>query len=267
MSASRVYLILCVTFLTVLFNSLAWAVNSVEELRSAPISDISPSGKLKDLFEIPSKYTDLQRDTVLKDVKGKVIQWNLFVYEVERDGLQYKIITSGNENVSCSITLIALSDSDRGELLSMKTGDIISIKGVLTGETGFRTIKISPAILYKKDDIKNNSVTCYSENYSNCINMSEGVTSNMADCIETERKKIQSKIESLYQSIVSKQNAGRNEDLKKATQAWKKYREDMSGFLYEPDDGSAAKIRSLGWMLEETNRFCVLLKGQANFLQ
>jgi hypothetical protein len=130
---------------------------------SAQVIDISPE-TLRPLFELGSEHTDLQRENAKKQIKNKIIEWNLQIYEISstsKDGV-YKIQTmtgvkDGNPlfsnsdrknfNVGTFINLYARTETEKQFILSLKTSDWIKIKGVLTGESTFRNLEIDPAIL------------------------------------------------------------------------------------------------------------------------
>lgn len=124
----------------------------IENIEKATISKYSPQGKLYEMFKMPSEYTDLQRQNILKEVKGKYVVWTLPVYEIhERENNKFDISTSLDSErkiVGCDIVLIARNEQDKNILGSLKTGDLITIKGKLTGDASMRDLEIKPAILF-----------------------------------------------------------------------------------------------------------------------
>ena len=46
-----------------------------------------------------SKYTDLQREKKEKEIIGKIVQWKLPVYEVNKSDENYQIQVSGDEAI------------------------------------------------------------------------------------------------------------------------------------------------------------------------
>lgn len=137
-------------------NSYASAM-TVNELYNAPAVDINPQ-KLATIFRLGSDFTDLQREDVLQDIKGKVIIWTVPIYEIKRvkDGL-YKIVAVGDDGFGCIITLTANSPEERKYIHSLKTGNRIQIKGILTGETTMRALDIAPAIIWDERFRQNQS--------------------------------------------------------------------------------------------------------------
>lgn len=123
---------------------------TADEIMSAQVSDISPYGQLADIFNLMSDYTDLQREEKLNEITGKIIEWELPVYEISKeDESIYKLQISSGKNVGCIVFILATDDEDRKKLLSIKTGDSIRFKGKLTGKTFMRSIIIEPAFLVK----------------------------------------------------------------------------------------------------------------------
>lgn len=127
----------------------------VAELNALPVSVIDPSA-LCPLFKIGSDHTDLQREDALKSIAGKIVEWRLQVYEVKSSEKQdqYHVQTNGcsgisdNKNTATLIDLTALNEADTTTIHSLKTGDWIVVRGMITG-TFMRSIQLSPAILIK----------------------------------------------------------------------------------------------------------------------
>lgn len=117
-------------------------------LVAAIASDLKPTGVLNDMFKLGSDYTDLQRKRKEEEIKGKVVQWKLEVYEVDTvmfgDG--YKIQTSGNNCVGTFITIKKPTPEEVEKIEGLKTGDKITVKGYIRDVT-MRYISIEPAIL------------------------------------------------------------------------------------------------------------------------
>jgi len=120
------------------------------DMLSQKITPIDQS-KLCPVFKLNSKFTDLQRDNILKDLKGKIIEWKLPVYEVssESDNV-FKIQTFnpsffGCEYVSTIISLVALNDNDLLKIQTLKTNDVITVRGKIT-DVSLRHIIIEPAV-------------------------------------------------------------------------------------------------------------------------
>lgn len=123
-------------------------VTDAASLKNVELYHIDPTGKLHDMFIFGSDYTDLQREAMLKELKGKVVQWRLPVYEVSKAKNGYKIQTSNSDNaVGCFVTVTPLTESETQKIFALKTGDFITIKGMITGKTFLRNFNIEPAII------------------------------------------------------------------------------------------------------------------------
>jgi len=128
-------------------------ISTIENLKNAGVSDLSPDGELALIFNMGSKYTDLQRDIKEKEIKGKVVIWKLKVYEVDKDGKNYKIRTRLDDNINIvgtSITIYPKNEEERKYIENLKTGDSIRIKGKVKGVI-LRYIRIDPAILTEEE--------------------------------------------------------------------------------------------------------------------
>ena len=128
------------------------------KLQDAQASEIQPYGELAEIFNIGSKSTNLNREEKLKEIRGKVIIWSLPVYEVSKTSNgTYRIQTQSSKSLMDSSKYVATftyvtanSEDDHKALSALKTGDLVRIKGVLTGETSMRNLEIKPAILFNE---------------------------------------------------------------------------------------------------------------------
>lgn len=119
------------------------------QIETAQPADLSPE-KLKSIFEFGSESTDLQRENATNQIKNKIIEWTVQVYEIKKTNKQnvYRVQTMSSSNmVGTFIMLHARNADDRTLINELKTKNWIRIKGVLTGETTLRNLEIDPAIL------------------------------------------------------------------------------------------------------------------------
>lgn len=124
-------------------------VSVLASLDEAAVDTLQPQ-ELAPIYALGSNSTDLQRDNMTAEIKGKVIDWVLEVYEVSRHGDGYRVQTSANDHaVGTFINLTARDQEERTYIENLKTGDVIHIKGKIDDVT-MRSVKIDPAILYKE---------------------------------------------------------------------------------------------------------------------
>lgn len=133
--------------------------NASQQLAEVQPEKMLPTGKLADIFDVMSDYTDLQREQELQNIKGKVVQWILPVYEVSKRGDEYIIQTSGSksctycsENVGTFVTIVPRTQEEVDFLHTIKTNSMIKFKGVISGST-MRNLDIEPAILILHDEV------------------------------------------------------------------------------------------------------------------
>lgn len=121
--------------------------NQLIQILQTPSSNISAEN-LYHVFALGSSATDLQRDELTKEVTGKVIDWYLPVYEVRKsDDNTYRIQTSSDGKVvGTFITIKYPTETEIQYINSLKTGDYISVKGIISG-TFMRNLEIQPAKL------------------------------------------------------------------------------------------------------------------------
>jgi hypothetical protein len=132
-------------------------------LEAEPISDLK-AGKLAEIFQLGGNATDVQRENVEAAIKGKVVDWQLRVFEVKRKGENYHIITestiadllTGPATASTRITLTPRNLEERTTIEALKTGDSLRIKGRIKGVT-LRSLNIEPAVLWTATSTADNA--------------------------------------------------------------------------------------------------------------
>jgi uncharacterized protein YecT (DUF1311 family) len=75
-----------------------------------------------------------------------------------------------------------------------------------------------------------------------CIKKSRGVTSDLTDCVDVEKKRQDEKLNQSYQKLLTSLKPARRAQLVDAQQAWLKYRELNCAFY---DDGSGGTTAGL----------------------
>ena len=120
---------------------------AIDNIKHAEALSISPAGAMAEMFSLMSENTDIQRDNVEKELNGKIIQWRLTVYEVDKnsDGT-YRVQTSDINKVGTFIQLHAQNGQEIAVIEGLKTGSTIVVKGKISG-IFMRHIEIDPAIL------------------------------------------------------------------------------------------------------------------------
>lgn len=129
-------------------SSSSSKVDNQAELAAMPAAPLSPTGELAAMFNLMSDNTDLQRENKLKEIKGKVVEWTLQVYEVEKDGDDYKVQTEAGNAVGTLIYISPRNEQDKAVIEALKTGNRISIKGIIKDDF-MRSLVIKPAILFQ----------------------------------------------------------------------------------------------------------------------
>lgn len=123
------------------------------ELAAAAPAQLSPTGELSAMFNLMSENTDLQRKNKFKEIKGKIVEWTLPVYEVRQSGSGYAIQTEAGQAVGAFVYITARNDQDKAVVEGLKTGSHISFKGVI-GDVTMRHLEIKPAILFQQGSVK-----------------------------------------------------------------------------------------------------------------
>lgn len=107
--------------------------------------------KLNKIFQFNSEYTDLQREDTLEELKHRIIHWKCKVYEVKKLGQNYYRI-SISEPVPAIINVTTINDEQNKRIHSLKTGSIVGIKGMFSGDTFMRNLLIDPATILESPD-------------------------------------------------------------------------------------------------------------------
>ncbi|MFZ4439952.1 MAG: hypothetical protein ACOYOS_16110 [Syntrophales bacterium] len=119
---------------------------SMENILLENPTHISPYGELADIFNLGSDYTDVQRENKAAELKGKIVQWSLPVYEISRNKSGYRVQTRGGRAVGTFIYITPADDEEKSIIEGLKTGDTINFKGRIKG-ISLRNVEITPAIL------------------------------------------------------------------------------------------------------------------------
>jgi len=124
---------------------------TMSSLEQAEVSDLKASGKLGEMFNLGSKHTDIQREESEAYIKGKVVEWSLRVYEVSKHEDYYRVQTqtemmSTPKVVSAFVNIYPRNESELAKVKTLKTDDIVTFKGIITG-VSMRSINVSPAII------------------------------------------------------------------------------------------------------------------------
>lgn len=78
--------------------------------------------------------------------------------------------------------------------------------------------------------------------FSNCMDKSNGVTSNMIDCLVDESKRQNIRINNAYKELMNQVSPQRKKQLEIAQDAWIAYRDENCEFYYDPDGGTIARL-------------------------
>jgi uncharacterized protein YecT (DUF1311 family) len=91
-----------------------------------------------------------------------------------------------------------------------------------------------------------------SQGYKECMDKSEGVTSNMLDCIGNEINYQDKRLNESYRKVMSTLNPSRTKKLQEAQRAWIKYRDENCNFYADSNGGTMAEVVSSDCVLSST---------------
>ena len=87
-----------------------------------------------------------------------------------------------------------------------------------------------------------------------CMDKAGGVTVNMLNCIGAETQRQDKKLNTVYQNVMKSLSNENKERLKKAQQAWIKYRDANCNFYADPDGGTLASITGSSCVMDMTTQ-------------
>jgi uncharacterized protein YecT (DUF1311 family) len=90
------------------------------------------------------------------------------------------------------------------------------------------------------------------QEYSTCLQQSNGVTAEMINCILAETVRQDARLNRNYQNLLSKLAPERKSTLIEAQRAWIKFRDTNCGFYADPEGGSAARMAANECLLNAT---------------
>lgn len=120
--------------------------SDISQLAAASASDLEPYGELARMFSVESDFTDLQRENMVRKIRGQIVGWALQVYEVTKEGDQYVVVTGADGVAEAIVYVTPRNAQDEATMNSLKTGSFIAIKGIISGAV-VRSLVIRPAIL------------------------------------------------------------------------------------------------------------------------
>lgn len=92
----------------------------------------------------------------------------------------------------------------------------------------------------------------YTKQFSDCMAASGGVTVAMLDCIGTETRTQDARLNGAYQHLGSQLEPARKTLLRSAQRLWVQYRDANCGFYNDPDGGTSATVIASDCVLTAT---------------
>src|SRR5499427_4594102 len=90
------------------------------------------------------------------------------------------------------------------------------------------------------------------QEYSTCLEKSNGVTIEMINCILAETIRQDARLNENYKRLISKLATARKKALVEAQRAWIRFRDANCGFYADPEGGSAARVTAHECLLNAT---------------
>jgi uncharacterized protein YecT (DUF1311 family) len=93
-----------------------------------------------------------------------------------------------------------------------------------------------------------------SKKFSRCMDSAGGTTTGMVDCISTEAKQQDVRLNKAYKELMATLSPERKKQLQEAQRAWIKFRDANCDFYYDPDGGSLARVSANDCAMSSTAR-------------
>jgi len=99
------------------------------------------------------------------------------------------------------------------------------------------------------------------QEYSTCMDKSNGNTAGMTDCISAETARQDARLNENYKRLMSKLSAKRKNTLQAAQRAWVRFRDANCSFYSDPEGGTAALLDGRDCFLQATANRATELKN------
>lgn len=103
--------------------------------------------------------------------------------------------------------------------------------------------------------------TGLTKQFSICMDKSGGVTVDMLNCISTETKLQDTRLNKAYKEVIVQLSSSRKKQLQDAQRAWLKYRDANCNFYADPDGGTIASVSSNDCFMSATASRAKELEG------
>jgi uncharacterized protein YecT (DUF1311 family) len=91
-----------------------------------------------------------------------------------------------------------------------------------------------------------------SKQFSNCMDKSGGVTLTMIECIVSENKLQDARLNKAYKGLLADLTPTRKSQLLEAQRAWIKFRDTNCSFYDDPEGGSMARVSAHDCVMRAT---------------
>lgn len=101
--------------------------------------------------------------------------------------------------------------------------------------------------------LMNHSSMAQTAQFNSCMEKASGVTSDMLDCIGTETKRQDVRLNNAYKEVLPQLSPSRKKQLQDVQRTWIKYRDANCNFYADPDGGTMAIVVSNDCFLTATS--------------
>lgn len=90
------------------------------------------------------------------------------------------------------------------------------------------------------------------DEYAACMDKSGGVTAAMVDCMNSETRRQDARLNQAYKDVMAQLPEARKKQLQEAQRAWLRFRDANCRYYADPDGGTLARVEANGCFMSAT---------------
>ncbi len=123
--------------------------NKLDEITNATPANLD-TAELAGIYSMISKSTKLQKENKEEEIKGKIVEWTVKVFNIKKREGFYRIQSSSSAKMPGTFVDLYSRNEKQKDIIEGSTGgDALKIKGIISGTTFTGNLEISPAVLLK----------------------------------------------------------------------------------------------------------------------
>lgn len=137
-------LFLVLSTFTDIENPSQTATSGVSDVWAAKPDSTAPPEELISALSFFSDKTSVQKNAVKERWNGKIVQWQMPVWNVSKSGKEYTVQSDSTNGIGVFCRIMTATEDARTELEAIRAGDMVTCKGQISGYT-LGNVDVSPA--------------------------------------------------------------------------------------------------------------------------